>query len=432
MNKLFWGIVPIVILFSACKKDSNESLSGNESQADFTFVVSTNPSGDTLPFQTFVKFTNTSKDAHAYQWDFGDTPALSTDTNPTHVYTQAGTYTVKLTSVGGNGYNSKGQLLTVSSSCDFAPFQALTACGSKGWSLSSNNDAISIIAQNGTTVVYSGAAENCQGDDLYTFRSTGAFDYDAKGQTFVAFDASAPYTCKAPRQNAKSYYMLKNIGGNPKIVLRTDSTLKKNPFIGTTDSVVNNTYEVISVDNDNLVLQAQLLNGQYLKLKLTNGTPTVASIQAVITGGSTRTWRLDSSAGANAIVVGTEAEPAKYYGGGALSGCQKKDEYTFSTSALTYLATSGSTQDKTFNCGADRSFTAAPYTYGAITNGTAGLAVIGLSATATPDAGPFIGIVDHAPENVYRVLSISSTSMVLRSGYGQNTGIVHTMKFVRK
>jgi PKD repeat protein len=43
-----------------------------------------------------VAFTNSSSLADSYEWNFGDGTAVSTDVNPVHVYTAAGTYTVTL------------------------------------------------------------------------------------------------------------------------------------------------------------------------------------------------------------------------------------------------------------------------------------------------------------------------------------------------
>lgn len=45
-----------------------------------------------------VEFNNTSTGAFGFLWDFGD-GSTSTEVSPTHVYTEAGTYTVQLTSV---------------------------------------------------------------------------------------------------------------------------------------------------------------------------------------------------------------------------------------------------------------------------------------------------------------------------------------------
>jgi Zn-dependent metalloprotease len=49
-----------------------------------------------------VHFLNTTVNGSAYTWAFGD-GATSTQPNPLHVYTQAGTYTVKLTALGCDG-----------------------------------------------------------------------------------------------------------------------------------------------------------------------------------------------------------------------------------------------------------------------------------------------------------------------------------------
>jgi len=59
-----------------------------------------NTSGCTPPFQ--VTFTNSSSNGTSYQWSFGDGNS-STATNPTHTYTSAGTYNVRLITTGANG-----------------------------------------------------------------------------------------------------------------------------------------------------------------------------------------------------------------------------------------------------------------------------------------------------------------------------------------
>lgn len=50
-----------------------------------------------------VNFTNNSKLATSWSWDFGDGSAASTDEAPTHIFADAGTYTISLTSTNEKG-----------------------------------------------------------------------------------------------------------------------------------------------------------------------------------------------------------------------------------------------------------------------------------------------------------------------------------------
>jgi PKD repeat protein len=77
----------------------------------------------------------------SWSWDFGDA-ATSTSKNPTHTYSQAGTYTVKLTASDGTNSSAKIKSLTVSSpssskvitatSCALADVQAAIATAKAG------------------------------------------------------------------------------------------------------------------------------------------------------------------------------------------------------------------------------------------------------------------------------------------------------------
>lgn len=50
-----------------------------------------------------VNFLNTSTNANAYSWNFGDNSSLSTDTNATHTFVSGGSYPVTLTATDTNG-----------------------------------------------------------------------------------------------------------------------------------------------------------------------------------------------------------------------------------------------------------------------------------------------------------------------------------------
>jgi PKD repeat protein len=59
-----------------------------------------------------ITFTNTSKDASSYKWNFGD--GTSSDVaSPTHAYENPGTYTVTLTAYSKNGKKSDNATATI-------------------------------------------------------------------------------------------------------------------------------------------------------------------------------------------------------------------------------------------------------------------------------------------------------------------------------
>jgi len=79
-------------------------------------------SGD-VPLQ--VQFTNQSKgQIISYEWDFGDSQS-STEANPIHTFTDAGTYTVILTVIGPGGQETAQATITVTKPPD-APTAAFT------------------------------------------------------------------------------------------------------------------------------------------------------------------------------------------------------------------------------------------------------------------------------------------------------------------
>ena len=84
--------------------------------ADFT----ANPTSGNAPLT--VQFTDKSTGASSRSWNFGDGSATSSDQNPSHTFTTAGTYTVVLTVSDSNGRSSTKQMtITVTQ----APYQLL-------------------------------------------------------------------------------------------------------------------------------------------------------------------------------------------------------------------------------------------------------------------------------------------------------------------
>lgn len=418
-------LIALGTLLVQCTKEEL-GLVGSASVADFTFKIL--PLQDTLPFAYTVSFTNASEEATQYQWDFGDNSALSSEKNPKHQYAAGGEYIVKLISVGTNGNNTISKRIFVIDACQNDFFNKLTGCNNLVWTWSSDADAIKVLSEDGTQLFFAGPAADCQKDDLYKFHKDGKFEYDANGQTF---DAQAGFSCQGPKANASGFKVVNKAGQLPAIIL--NNITAGSPFIGTTDVVDNNKYEVVSYTANEMVLRGRIAGTgrQRLEIKMKKLVAlTLADIKAILTGGSTKTWKLDPTPGANSIVVGTEANPSEYFQGGPLDpNCQSDDVYTFTSADRVIYNANGATFNggnvaPNYNCGADRSYNAA-FTFSATTGGVAGIGTIRL-----PPNPPtvFIGTTDVPAENVYRIIEISAAKMLLRAGNG--TGTVFQFKFI--
>ncbi len=419
-------LIAISSLLVQCKKNKLE-LNGSASIADFTYQII--PLQDTLPFAYTVSFTSVSTESLQYQWDFGDNTSLSSEKNPRHQYTVGGEYIVKLITVGTNGNNTITKRIYVTDACQNDFYSKLTGCNNFVWTWSSDADAIKVLSPDGTQLFFAGPAAGCQADDLYKFYFDGKFEYDAKGQTF---DAQAGFSCQAPKANAQKFKVVSKAGRLPEIILDSIVAGGLKPFIGTTDIVDSNKYTVISYTDVTMTLRGRIAGtgGVRLEIKMKKVVSlTLADINLLLNGGSSKTWKLDPTPGANAIIVGTEANPSQYFAGGALDPCQVDDRYTFTVGNLIVYNANGSTFNggniaPNYNCGSDRSYNNA-YGFGPVTGGVAGIAAVQLPST--PPA-IFIGTTDVPPENVYRIISITANTLVLRAGNG--SGTVFQFKFI--
>jgi uncharacterized protein YegJ (DUF2314 family) len=423
MKKNIWkylALLPMLSLLMQCQKSIPE-LSGSASVANFEFAQL--PPSDTLPYPYVVQFTNRSQEEFLYQWDFGDNSNMSSSKNPLHTYRVGGVYDVRLTTVGTNGNNSVTKKVFVASACANAAFNNLTKCTTGEWTWSLDGDAIKVLSPDASQVFFAGAPAGCQADDVYKFGADGSFVYDANGQTF---DVQSGYSCQAPKANANSFKMVAKANQNPQILLSATSNGVGRPFIGTTDVVEGDRYQVMSITADQLVLRGVIENngGVLIEVKLKRKVAlTLDDIKQLLNGANGKSWKLDGADGANAVIVGTENNPAEYFGGGPLADCQKDDIYTFTpANQVTYNA-NGSTFNggniaPQFNCGDNRSYNNNSYTFGPVTGGRAGLARIQLSGVV-PER--FIGVTDVPAENVYRIIEITPTRMILRAGDGSGT-----------
>lgn len=417
LNKAAWVLLASPLLFTACKKNDTGSLEGPAPTASFSSTVNSSQ------YPVTVTFTDNSQDAFLNQWDFGDNTRGSGKT-VTHTYVRAGSYKVQLTAAGRGGTAiTPPQTVVIPSACDNAGFAALTACGSSGnaaWTISGQPGAIVRLAANGTTVLSSlpatGAAlPACQLDDQFTFASTFAYSYGAGGQTY---SNGACGTARNPNSN----FVYKPSGGLGQLVLQAPKS-----FIGLTDSVVNKTYDLVEASASRLRLRGTNPDGTFTVVTYVPQISAVDKVKLLLTGGSSKTWKLDNSVEHTIAVGPSDADPTSYYAGGplgSLPACQADDEFTFSTANLyTYDA-----KGETFVAGTPGSCQAAR---SGSTSFTFGPAVgAGIAQLQLAKAGSFIGVTD-APDLVYRILSIDAQHMVLRAG--SSTGsLVFTMQLVAK
>jgi len=94
---------------------SNSAGSDTITQTNLVNAQGAPTTGFTFTTNVFVaNFTNTTTNATSYSWDFGD-GGTSSQTNPTHTYTDDGTFTVVLTSTGPCGTSTASQQVVISS-----------------------------------------------------------------------------------------------------------------------------------------------------------------------------------------------------------------------------------------------------------------------------------------------------------------------------
>ncbi|GAA4050801.1 hypothetical protein GCM10022409_41940 [Hymenobacter glaciei] len=415
-----FALLSAPLLLASCKKIGEDAeLEGAIPAVGFTYTV------NTTQFPTVVTFKNTTQNGFLYQWDFGDGTGVSSATDVTHTYQRGGTYKVQLTSAGAGGSSTSSQSVVVPSPCTNAGFAGLTACSGSGatsWTISNQPGAIVRLAANGTTVLSStsGATLNaCQLDDEFSFASNYNYSYDAGGATGQTFSNG---TCGKAR-TPNSTFIYKPNAGLGQIVLQA-----KGSFIGLTDSVANKTYDILEVSATTLRLRGTNPDGTFTVVTYVPQLSAIDRVKQLLTGGSSRTWKLDNSVAATIVVGPSDADPTGYYAGGAagsLPACQADDEFTFTSgNVLQYNAFAETFVAGGGGCQAPRTNNTT-FTFGAATG--AGKAQFEL-APATPM--PVIGVTD-APDRIYRILEIDNQHMLLRAG--SSTGsLVFTMKFVVK
>jgi PKD repeat protein len=100
------GIAIFILALFITSCTNKETGADNKPKAAFSL------SGHETPVPSPISFINTSSNATSYQWRFGD-GGTSTEFNPVHTYTTAGTFIIWLKVSGPGGTDSVCKLLTV-------------------------------------------------------------------------------------------------------------------------------------------------------------------------------------------------------------------------------------------------------------------------------------------------------------------------------
>lgn len=161
---LLFGLVLGASLFYACSSDDDNVDPVINPVARFSFSVS--GSNDLQ-----VAFTNSSENASSYAWSFGDSKT-STEESPSHTYSEAGVYEVKLTASNAAGSLSDefAQMVAVGG----VPFASFT------WEADENDPAIitfSNNSQNGASFAWDFGDGNTATSEnpTHTYTANGEF-----------------------------------------------------------------------------------------------------------------------------------------------------------------------------------------------------------------------------------------------------------------
>lgn len=119
---LYLSIIAVLVIATSCGKDDPEPSNNLAAAFDIENVE-----------DLTVTLKNTSVDATRYEWDFGDGMS-SIEKDPTHTYTEEGTYTIKLTAKNGDESKSVTKNVMVTNKYKTSGFLATSVASSSGGS----------------------------------------------------------------------------------------------------------------------------------------------------------------------------------------------------------------------------------------------------------------------------------------------------------
>ncbi len=179
LNLVFLGLLSLVVL-NSCKKDDDDDdkPSSKDPIASFQFEVSESNYLEVI-------FTNFSKNATSYMWDFGD-GETSTEKDPVHVYAESGAYDVKLVAKNDAGSSANySQSITLSDPDD--AYKLLTGEVSKTWKLFREGTSMSLGPDASNPAGWWAGLQNdgarpCLYFQEFTFYFDGTYEFNDNGE----------------------------------------------------------------------------------------------------------------------------------------------------------------------------------------------------------------------------------------------------------
>ncbi|WP_317127697.1 PKD domain-containing protein [Marinoscillum furvescens] len=172
----------VLALMASCETGEDAEPEQEDPIASFQFEVSTDNFLE-------VTFSNFSKNATSYAWDFGD-GNTSEEESPVHTFETVGTYEVTLTASNEAGVSAT-KTNTVAISDPDAELTKLAGLESKTWILQREGVALGIGPAAGDTQWWSFGGVTplgdrpCILDDEYTFKRDGSFELNSNGTLFT-------------------------------------------------------------------------------------------------------------------------------------------------------------------------------------------------------------------------------------------------------
>lgn len=113
MKKLLTYVCCIIALCACGEKNTPSTPNNGKDDSSTTTVVKPTSKFTYTKQSSFViEFTNKSTDATSYKWDFGD-GTTSTEKNPVHKYSSAGSYMVTLSAINSKWRAESSQKVTI-------------------------------------------------------------------------------------------------------------------------------------------------------------------------------------------------------------------------------------------------------------------------------------------------------------------------------